>query len=315
MRTSLLALALAPFAVLALGCVADAGALPEVEADEEAVASVGEELSTTREAFVVLRHDARRCVSPLCGGYYVREVNVSKPKETYVSGLDLAQAGLADEDAAKVTSAPAEELLLKGTLGPIEKRFGTRPFVVTEAYRGLPGVVPASADLFYQARDREPAIQCFAAPCNNELAQKLGAKTTTAFTTLSVARASRPLVDQAWLARQVTSYGGVVAAKLRNGTKYPAGYEKVLDASQVYLRVPVATPPCTRFPLHLCPEGQINTFARTADRCLIPNGCRTPGACSKQHVPVCADGYSMVEWTSAPSACQAYACDPAFVNE
>jgi hypothetical protein len=317
MRTSLFtfaSLSLISFAALAslsLGCAAEVAA---PSADDETTATSEAELSMSREAFVLVRRDARRCMAPLCGGYYVHEVNLSSTKETYVSGLDLSLAGLDDASVAKVWSAPAEELLLKGKLGTIEKKYGTRAFLVTEAYRGMPGVAPVSGEAFWQAHVRTPAIQCFAAPCNNELALKLGAKAETAFTTLSVACASKPFVDQAWLAHQVTTYGAIVAATMHNGAKFPAGYEKVLDASQVFLKLPLATPPCPMFPLHQCPEGQLNTFSRSADLCSIPTGCATRGICSMA-MPACADGYTLASWAAAPSACPAYACDPSFLSE
>lgn len=305
MRFILLALSSLAF----LGCAAES-----VTSEEESAATSDDELSAVSQSYVVLRPDYRKCMSPLCGGYYVRDANRPYGKEVYVSGLDLSLSGLGDTDAAKVTGAPASELVLRGKLGPIEKKFKTRAFMVTEAYRGMPGVTVASGDLFYKAHDRDPQITCITAPCNNEVGQKLNFKPELEFTSLSVDAAAKPFVDEAWLAGRVLRHGAVVAAKLHDGAKLPGGYEKVLEASQVFLRIPNKTGPCPMFPIKMCPEPQVNTFNRSADGCMIPTGCATPGICP-MYMPACEPGYTLAAWTSQPSACQSYACDPAFLSE
>lgn len=292
-----------------LGCAAES-----VTSEEESAAASDDELSAVSQSYVVLRRDFRKCMAPMCGGYYVRDANRPYGKEVYVSGLDTSLAGLSDTDAAKVHGAPANELVLRGKLGAVEKKFGTRAFMVTEAYRGMPGVTVASGDLFYRAHDRDPQITCITAPCNNEIAQKLNFKPELDFTTLSVDAAAKPFVDEAWLARQVLRHGGLVAAKLHDGAKLPGGYEKVLDASQVFVRIPNPVGPCPMFPLMKCPEPRVNTFNRNADGCVIPTGCAMPGICP-MYMPACEPGYTLASWTSQPAACQAYACDPAFLSE
>src|SRR3990167_2858037 len=231
MRNTLVALS--SVIVLSLGCAAES-----VPSEEEAAATSDDEISAVSQSYVVLRHDYRKCMSPMCGGYYVRDANRPYGKEVYVSGLDLTLAGLSETDAAKVTGAPANELVLRGKLGAVEKTFGTRTFRVTEAYRGMPGVTVGAGELFYRAHARDPQINCFTAPCNNDVGQKLNFKPEFAFTTLSVERAAKPFVDQAFLSRRVLTHGGLVSARLRDGAKFPGGYEKVLDASQVFVRIP-----------------------------------------------------------------------------
>jgi hypothetical protein len=280
--------------------------------EEEAAATSDEEISAVSQSYVVLRPDYRKCMSPICGGYYVRDANRPYGKEVYVSGLDMSLSGLDEVDAARVTGAPANELVLRGKLGAVEKKFNTRAFRVTEAYRGMPGVTVQSGDLFYRAHFRDPQITCITAPCNNTVGQKLNFKPEFDFTTLTVDDAAKPFVDKAWLSRRVLSHDAIVAAKLRNGAKFPGGYEKVLDASQVFVRIPDLAGPCPMFPIHMCPEGKVNTFSHNADRCSIPTGCATPGICP-MYMPACEPGYTLASWTSQPAACQAYACEPAFL--
>jgi hypothetical protein len=310
--SSLFSLAAAAMLALPLGCAAEVAPASDTAEGESTTADEG--LSATKVSYVVLRHDDRKCMSPLCGGFWIRDANRPTQKETYVSALDLSQSGLGDGDAAKVTGAPATELVLAGKLGPVEKAHGTRPFVVTEAYRGMPGVVAASGETFYQAHDRTPAIQCFAAPCNNEIAEKLNFSSSFAFTTLSVARAAKPFVDQTWLARSVLTRDAIVSATTHNGAKMAAGYEKVVDASQVFVRIPNKIGPCPLFPIAKCPDPRVNVWSRNADLCEVPAGCAQPGICP-MFMPACPEGYTLSSWTTSPSACNAYACDPSFLTE
>lgn len=311
MRTSIFVV---PTALIALSLGA-AGCASEAATSVDDESSVSEEaLSARSQSYVVLRPDFRRCMAPLCGGYYVRDANRPYGQEVYVSGLDMSASGLSAEDVARVQGAPANELVLRGKLGAIEPRFRTRAFVVTEAYRGMPGVTVKTGDLFYKAHDRDPQITCITAPCNNEIGQKLNFSGSFAFTTLTVEDAAKPFVDQAWLARRVLFRGGIVAATLRNGTLFQGGYEKVLDASQVFVRLPNVVGPCPLFPIKLCPEGTVNTMSRTADGCMIPTGCAKPGICPL-FMPACEPGYTLASWRAQPSACNAYACDPAFLTE
>jgi hypothetical protein len=279
----------------------------------ELTAEGEDSLSATSQSFVTLRHDARKCLSPVCGGYFVADVNRATLNEVYVSGLDFSLSGLAQADVDDVLAAEPGELLLRGKLGPVESVHRTRAFRVTEAYRGMPGVARGAGELFYRAADRVPAINCFAAPCNNELATKLNFTATTAFTSLSVDSAALAYVDTAWLSDRVLKHGALVSAKFVNGKAYPAGPEKVLDSSQVYLRMPDVKASCPTFGMMRCPEGSTVAFTRSADRCMKPAGCVPVGKCT-QVPPSCAAGYQLASWAVAPRACAQFACDVSFAG-
>ncbi len=280
--------------------------------DGTLAAETGDELSATSRTFVTVRHDTRKCLSPMCGGYYVADVNRVSVNEKYVSALDFSPAAavLDEGSIAKVLEAADGEVVLLGKLGPLEPRFQTRTFLVSDAWRGLPGVKPAAGDVFYSATVL--TVQCKAAPCPTLSAKKLNATATIPLQGLSVARATRPLVDTAWLAARVESHGALVAARVVRGTVYPAGPEQRLDASQVFVQLPERVGPCPQLPLHQCPAGQTHAGARTADRCVLYKACVTPMLCT-QNVPVCAEGYTLISWAGGPGACTTYACDPTFV--
>jgi hypothetical protein len=285
---------------------ATACAASDGSTDPSSVGQGVDELSTT---FVTLRLDLRRCAKPLCGGYFVRDVNQGAA-ERYVSRLDF-DTSLPAEVIDDVRSAPASELVLRGHLGPEETRFHTRPFVVSEAFRGMPGVTPLADAAFYQVHARKPPIECFVGPCPNEIAQTLNTSMTEEFDSVSVDSASLLWVDKGWLASRVEAHGAVVAGTLRQGAHLPGGFEEVLDASQVYVRLPERKGPCPVSPTQSCADGTVAVQERDADRCIMQVGCVKPGVCPLFE-PLCASGYTLSSWASAPDACPAFACDPSF---
>jgi len=296
-------------AVAFTGCAVPA----EQSADSDGTQGAAAELSTTTETFVSIRRDTRECLvaGPGCGGYYVKDVN-SSAAEHYVYKLDFSSSGLSDADVAKITSAPTSDIILKGKLSNIVL-MGYHSFFASAGYRGLPGVVPAAGALFYSANDRVPAINCFAAPCNNELAHKLNAVSSNiSFTTLSVDHAALSFVDKNWLKARVLENGALVAGTFVNGAHEAAGYEKVLDASQIYLRIPDHVGICSHREI-FCAQGTVETFVRDANRCLSPQSCVTPGICPL-FIPACAQGYTLSSWRTNPNGCSAYACDPSFIH-
>jgi hypothetical protein len=296
------------FAPLVLAALAplSAGCQGAETADSE------DELSASSRSYVTVTKDTRKCVAPLCGGYWVEDVN-RKTAATYVSDLDFSPAGLGAGALEDARSAPPEELVLRGKLGPKEASFGTRAFLVSEVYRGMPGVTPVAGEAFFQAKPRSPQISCFAAPCPNEVATKLNSTDKTNFDGYEVARAQKPFVDAAWLVERVEHHGAVVAARWSDGQTYPAGVEKLLDASQVYVRLPADPGPCPAFKLAACPAGQSWTYTRTVDLCLTPDKCADDAGCPSLQPAQCAEGYDLASWRTDTASCRAFACDPSFV--
>ncbi|MBI4956317.1 MAG: hypothetical protein HY908_30145 [Myxococcales bacterium] len=298
----------------ALGLAALGGCAAPVDGDDADASTLdgtSDELGTKNKSYVTARVDMRKCMAPLCGGYFVRDVN-RKQAERYVSGLDFGPSGL--DPATQDLVRGAGELVLRGKLGPADPQFGTRTFLVYEAYRGMPGVTPIEGDVHYVAAPRDPHIECFAAPCNNEVATKLNFAATTYFTGYSVELASLPLVDQDWLVNQVQNHGAATAALIVDGQHFAGGYEQILDASQVYLRLPLAEGPCPKMPEPACEGGTVPTYTRSADRCVVFDACVAPGSCA-QVFPSCSDGYTLATWKAGPLACPVFACDPSFTVE
>lgn len=272
-----------------------------------------DELSSSAPAFVTLRPDPRTCGAPLCGGYFVRAVN--RPRiEHYVSGLDLAESGLPADALEDIRSAPLNELVLSGHLGALDQRYRTRKFVVQDAYRGMPGVTPREGAAFYQVHARNPPILCLVAPCPNEIASLLNTGTEEAFDRISVNPAALSWVDKGWLGSRVEKHDAVVAGMFVQGDRFPGGYEHVLEASQVFVRLPDRIGPCPERPAMLCSPGASAVYQRTVDRCIEQVGCVPPKVCM-QYIPECQPGYTLMSWAALPDGCPSYACDPSFIVE
>jgi hypothetical protein len=113
----------------------------------------------------------------------------------------------------------------------------------------------------------------------------------------------------------VERHGAIVAGHFALGPGYnvAGAQERVLEASQVYVRVPDAEEPCY-VRRAFCAEPSVPTYMRDAGLCLRFAGCREPGICPL-FMPSCAPGYTLVSWRAGEHACPAYACDPSFIHE
>jgi len=292
------------FAVLAAACGVNSESVVE-SFDENDTLAEGAELSATSRTYVGVRRDYRKCIAPLCGGYWVHDLNRVNLNEVYVSGLDFSASGLSDEDQGRI--AGGEEVVLRGKLGPKEPQFNTRPFIVSEAYRGLPGKPVGAADKFVKIEDVN--IQCFRAPCPDLGARRVNYTAQTLFHRLDLSDVTGQLVDGRWLRKRA-----IVDGAITSGTYVRRGEELIFEATNVFLRLPEVAGPCPLFKLAQCPEGQTWSYTRTADRCIVPVTCVTQKFCAA-YVPACAEGYSLQSWASTNGGCSAYACDPTWVVE
>jgi hypothetical protein len=275
-----------------------------VEGDSEQIEQTTEaeisELSSSKDTLLmVIGRDTRRCVSPLCGGYFVRDLNSSAP-QTYVSGFDFSQSQLSEPDIERVYSAPGNELVLLGRLGTAESRFKTRPLIIKEAYLGLPQVAFSKRDSFYTVNAVRKV--CNTTPCANLLATRVNRTTGhTAVTEVDVSRALKTLVSNDWVLSKVQIGRAVVAGRtVRSGAKM------VLEASQVFIQLPERIQSCPRIAPPTCADGEISAWNHTENRCDVPAGCTPPGVCA-QYIPSCDAGYVAVSWVNI---CPRWACEP-----
>ncbi len=225
MRTVSLAALAVSFAFSTLACAVT----PEVAGDdpsdgdvEDSEAAVSIESTST---FFTARQDMRKCMYPMCGGWWVKRVNKTTTKcangrwesECYVSEIDWSSAGLTSEDAY------AGDAVLRGTIGSLVHPVGTfGVFKATEAWTAATAGTPSGS--FYRVTDTK--IRCVRAPCFSLAADKLNTTTGRVLSSLSGA--------QAEAASKYVADSSIIAT----GTvKVTSGGGRALAVSQVWTRV------------------------------------------------------------------------------
>ncbi|MDB4931494.1 MAG: uncharacterized protein JWM10_3978 [Myxococcaceae bacterium] len=203
----------------------------EDEADDD---SAGDEVRAAG-SYVRLRHDTRRCVSPVCGGFWVSRVNQrtlrcadgSTANECYVAEVDYSGLGLAPDAVAGVG-----DVILRGRL--VSKAYGSfgnlGNLVVQEGWRAA--TEAASAETVYETYGT-PRV-CVRAPCATFDANKLNG--TTSYQLMGVdltgvAGVSR--ADRRAAAAALGAAPGILVA----GAVRTTGERRTLVASQFYLRL------------------------------------------------------------------------------
>ncbi len=274
----------------------------------DGTSSQSDDVSASSRSYVTLRRDTRKCAAPHCGGWFAKNVNEATSAEKYVSALDFSAADLDAATIEDVKDAADGEVVIYGKLSAVGSN-GTQKLLVTAAYRGMPGFGPATGDLFYSAADRSPQIQCFAAPCNNLTAKKLNATATTNYTRTEIEMQNRLQID--WLTERVEQGGALVAASFGKGEKESGGYESVLKVDQVFVKLPDTQGPCSEIAVPACPSGQVRTYTRSPERCMIAGECVTQHVCPLL-VPYCGADYTEVA-LMGQNGCNAYLCDPSFI--
>jgi hypothetical protein len=193
----------------------------------EAVPAEPDSLAST-STFYSVRQDLRRCVSPMCGGYFVKRVNL--PTTRCPNGRYQAECYVAEIDWNGQTQVDAGKALLRGTvIAKTYNRFGNLGVLrVTEAWQAVSDSKPSGA--FYRVRDR--GLRCITFPCPTHHEAKLN-------TTVSqnIAGVDLSALSDAHTAQAMTGPDGVVAAGDHVKVKGPGGTMLELKATQIYLRL------------------------------------------------------------------------------
>lgn len=181
--------------------------------------------------FYRVRNDLRRCASPLCGGYFVAQVNASSTRcadgrfkrECYVAEIDWD--GQEEPEPAR--------LLLRGNIAARRyERFGNLGVLrVSETWKSLGPNEPSGT--FYRVRDR--GVRCIAFPCPTHSEAKLNSRVSRNIAGVNLEAANlgenTSVVNQA-----MTGPEGVIVTGQDSPVKGPGGRSFELKATQVYVR-------------------------------------------------------------------------------
>lgn len=202
----------------------------QLSANSRGTNSVGPEPLAGSGEYYLVRQDVRRCMSPLCGGYFVKRVNQSRTRcadgrwmrECYVAEIDWK--GQAESDPGKALvrgDLVARRFARFGNLGALR---------VTESWQS-PSDKPATGPL-YRVRDR--GVRCITHPCLSHTATRLNLNVSTNVAGVDLAAAG---ADGSEAAAAMTNPDGVMVAGYFSPVRGPAGRAQTLKATKFYLRL------------------------------------------------------------------------------
>lgn len=291
------------YAALFLAAVAVPGcsSQSEEQLDEsslEASDAAGKADSNGNVYYYTARRDMRRCAAPMCGGYFVKNVNYSQTRcadgsyanECYVTAADFAKLGLSEDEQSTVDFAITEgRALLRAYLTTV-KINGTKwgKLVTTEAWQAA-NTNPAKG-LFNRVTSNQ--IYCITTPCPNPtFAKYLNSnlpKMDVKGVNLAPTGATDEQVEKA-LSELLTDDGTVVAGYRDYFKKGENGKGYYVTGYQFYNRIRhVEKKLCGTRGAGTCDAG---TFCELSVQCgALDHGgtCEVqPSFCSKELFPVC----------------------------
>ncbi len=301
-----LALSLSCLSLVSLqGCAADTAAEPDdteaelVDTAEDAITGA----PSNYGYYVVTRHDSRRCISPICGGYFVKRVNQAttlcadgtRQAECYVSSITYAGIGLSasEQEALRGAIESGKGVVRAATY---RTKFNGMTLGTLRANEGWVSATGSAADgSFYRAADN--GIRCITAPCPSTSAYQLNSSESHNVIRVLLENTASPATQESLdLAAQAiqTKEGVLVAGGVAIPRCLPtAKCGPLLIASDFFLRMkPTEGKSCGgfRMPQTPCNAGQFCKWA-AGDICGAadaPGTCQPkPAFCAKNLSPVC----------------------------
>lgn len=287
--------------------VACSGAPDEREPNE--AASPGALSKPGNSTYFSVRPDVRRCAAPLCGGFFVKAVNVPRTRcadgssqaECYVASLDLSALRLSATQQAYLRGH-SREFLLRGAVVPQDVLSSGKlaAFAASEAWRGHEKTAPNGAFL----RVNSTGIVCVTFPCPILSAAILN----TSKAPLSVAELDLAAVaaDPSDGRAQLAEPEGLLVAATRRIVTGPAGEAIGLDATEYYVPFEASPALCGSRGLPQCDAGSYCDFPTHANcgRADAPGVCTPkPATCTEHFEPVCGcDGQTYENACAAATA-------------
>lgn len=229
--------------ILVLTSIASCAPVDDADPTESGV----DEVRAAGSQYVRLRHDLRRCVSPICGGYWVSRVNQPTTRcadgtwqrECYVADADWTALGLDEARLGEfVSRAASGAAVVRARI--VATAFGTfgnlGRLVALEGFEAATDAAPSGT--FYLAHG--PTRVCVRAPCFSWDADKLNGITTAQISDLRFsAVAGMPNATLDLAREQLASAEGVIAAgRIESyAVRGTTSTGRALVPSQVYVRV------------------------------------------------------------------------------
>lgn len=201
--------------------------------------------------YIVTRPDTRKCMWPICGGVYVKQVNAAQTEcldgtlqaDCYVSDMDLTQLGLdqASLDALR-TATDGGKALIRGTFQKLMiQSHEVTVLLASEGWLGRAGTEAPAGD-FYRVLNN--GIVCFTWPCGSLTEETLNTTIAQSIHGIDLAASG---ADQAALADGTSALNtaGVLVVGVHNTITGPAGNGIELVSAEFYTQVAAANgEPC-----------------------------------------------------------------------
>ncbi|HSQ24197.1 MAG TPA: DUF6748 domain-containing protein [Pyrinomonadaceae bacterium] len=194
--------------------------------------SVSPEPINATSTFYSLRRDLRRCVSPLCGGYFVRRANLSSTR--CADGRFMRECYVAEIDWNGQPQSDETPMLVRGKI--VARRYGQfgnlGELRVTQSWKSLGANEPVGT--FHLVRDR--GVRCIAFPCPTHREARLNSSFSRniAGVNLEAARLGDNNAPVAQAA--MTGPDGLIVTGHDVRVTGPGGRSFELRATQVYVR-------------------------------------------------------------------------------
>lgn len=173
--------ALGALSVLCIGACASTGVEDELAGEsttDDAVDGKADAAVDGAYTYFEVSRDMRRCVSPLCGGYFFERLNRtttvcvdgSIKASCYAAELDFSESKLSDDLQNALVDAAGRDAVAPGAVAIVRGRFATKKFtgfgnlgrfVVTEAWIAENDAPPSG--VFVKVHDNN--VRCIQAPC------------------------------------------------------------------------------------------------------------------------------------------------------
>jgi hypothetical protein len=284
----------------------------EVAASEDAITGA----PSNAGYYVVTHHDFRKCVSPLCGGFFVKRLNQATTlcadgtpqAECYVASITFNGMGLSTREAdgfrADLESGKA---LVKAR--SYKTKFGATTLGTLKASEGWVAATGSAADgTFYRVADN--GLRCVKAPCPSTTAYALNVGDDHNVINVNLGNTATPAAPDA-LDRATQAVGTTEGLLIAGGIALPkckpgSNCGPVAIASEFYLRVTRREGKgCGSWSNLGCNAGQYCNW-KTADIC---GAADAPGTCAYKP-EICNDIFSPVcgcDGQTYSNSCQANA--------
>jgi hypothetical protein len=289
------------------GCAADTaadatdgeGGSEEVAESEDAIKSGPSNFGY----FVVTKRDFRRCISPLCGGWWVKRVNQPTTQcadgtfqeECYVATIQLSGIGLSTREETEFRGAvETGKALIKAKT--YKSKFNGHTIGTLKANEGWLGATGSTPDgSFYRVADN--GIRCITAPCPSTSAYTLNGNDSHNLVKVQLENTATP-ADQATLDAAAQAIGTKDGILIAGGIALPKCLPTATKcgpfatASEFYLRVTRREGKGCGFWSGLsCNAGQYCNW-KAEDICGAADAAGVcsykPQICNKLFKPVCA---------------------------